>query len=608
MAPMQMQDLYGSTQSYGNPSWLNRGQTYAQPSPMTDAYLGKTQQAPVGIDNGMAHIMSGGAGYTPPPQIPGPPQVPGTAYTGGSPNFNEMTGQYNPGFTPDGSKTPMASQPGIDESRLYNGTWNPNSPPIFNASDITYRPAQAGTPGGAFSGQGASGVGQQWNAQTAAAMAPQAAGWNTPGSMTGRGSNWDINFGQNNPSADAFNLAIKNSSGTAQNYGYTKDPTGKYWVPSQQGTGINMDTNRGDSNRTLLMLAATAATAGGAAYYGAPAAGVAGASAEGAAAGAPAYMGVGSTAGSGAGAGFGAAEGGGVLGGLTTGDMGITGGLGGGLEQAGAGAGTGQAPGYMGPGSSAATGGGDIAAQGGYAQGTESLMGNAGEVSSMTPQQLAQYYQQGRGVVNAVNGGGGNRPTGQSTGNSMTNPDGSINWGNLLSGVGGAAYNYNQQDRYASAMKDMYTQATQRAQPFLDRLNQSYTDPSSYLKGPEYSAIKDIEQNRIDRQASAQGRLSNPTDRDVLMQKFAMQNLSNYRQGLAGTAENMFSTAGRMAPMFQSGATADAARGAGAFGLLGQGGTNGGIPWQQLGQAGSDAWQQYGPQISDWFGGWFGGE
>lgn len=178
------------------------------------------------------------------------------AWMGGSPGFNEAAGG-----------TQIASQPGIDTSRLYNGTWNPNAPPIFNASDITYRPAYTGA-------GNVSGVGGQPSAANNWGSGPQAAGWVTPGSMSGRGSNWDINFGQNNPSSDAFNLAIKDAAGTAQNYGYTKDPTGKYWIPAQNGTGIAMDTNNWADTGGIQ---GTAFLAGG--VYGATALGAGGAAA-----------------------------------------------------------------------------------------------------------------------------------------------------------------------------------------------------------------------------------------------------------------------------------------------------------------------------------------
>lgn len=179
-----------------------------------------------------------------------------------------------------GPPPPAVSQPGIDESRLFNGTWDPNAPPIFKVGDFTYNKAQPTTINGGSGVGGASGIGQMWNSQTAN-QAGVSEGWKSTGELNGRGTNWEVNYGQpGNTNPNNFNLAIKNSESTGLDYTYTKSADGQYWVPSAQGTGINMLTNDGHNNWVLpvLMLAA----AYGSAAYGAAAGAGTGSTAAGA--------------------------------------------------------------------------------------------------------------------------------------------------------------------------------------------------------------------------------------------------------------------------------------------------------------------------------------
>lgn len=277
----------------------------------------------------------------------------------------------------------MQSQPGIDQSRLFNGSnWNPNAPPIFNAADIQYRAAQAGNPN-------VSGVGQQWNAQTAAGMAPQAAGWTTPGSMTGRGTNWQINQGQPNTDPNGFNLAIKDSSGAAQNYGYTLDPTGKYWIPAAQGTRIGMDTNNWADTGGLQ---GTAFLAGG--VYGATALGAAGGAA-------PAAGEVGTTGGAVGGTGLG-----GGSGAVGAAAPAVGGGLGGGVA---AGGGEAVAAG----GAAAAPAAGSMLPEGANAAAGAQAGGNLAPAASQAGgymNSLGQWVPLAGAVIGAI---GANRAAGQ---------------------------------------------------------------------------------------------------------------------------------------------------------------------------------------------------
>lgn len=282
---------------------------------------------------------------------------PSRAYAGGSSTFNEAAGstQYpaapvnalaglKPGGVPlDGGRSSgmvrvagaggvtaggdtgmaappqVASQPGIDPSRLYSGatgSLNPNAPPIFRRSDITFNQANPGQ-----------------ESESGARIGASDAGWSSPFGTTD-------NMYISGTDPNSPNVSIKNGQYAGMSYNYGLDPTGQYYIPQGPGQQRQMGTaNYGSDVWMPLALAATM----GAGVYGAGA----GAAAEGAAGGAgaagagaaPAYSGVGMSAGSGAGAGFGA-EGATVGGAGAAGAGGATGATGGGAAGGGSGLGT----------------------------------------------------------------------------------------------------------------------------------------------------------------------------------------------------------------------------------------------------------------------------
>lgn len=146
------------------------------------------------------------------------------------------------------------------------------------------------------------------------------------------------------------------------------------------------------------------------------------------------------------------------------------------------------------------------------------------------------------GTVGNSNGGnvqgniGGSGP-----GDTVSTGDQNFNWGNLAGGVVGGlagAINTAGDRNYSQDLRNAWENNQNANAPYIQQLQQSYSDPNSYLKGPEFTAINDLYNNQITRQAAAGGRLGNDTDRQVLLQKFAMQSLGNYRSGLENTISN----------------------------------------------------------------------
>jgi len=163
-----------------------------------------------------------------------------------------------------------------------------------------------------------------------------------------------------------------------------------------------------------------------------------------------------------------------------------------------------------------------------------------------------------------------------------TQPQGSGNtdWGSLISnalpGLINGAAGYSQNRTVGNTLQDMYTQQNNLVQPYVNQLSQSYSNPNSYLQSPEYQAISNIYGDNLLRQKNMAGTGSNPTDYGVKMQQFAMQNLSNYRQGLQQTINGMQTNARGYAPYMAGGVGASTNAPNALFGqtLFGQTGVN----------------------------------
>ena len=136
----------------------------------------------------------------------------------------------------------------------------------------------------------------------------------------------------------------------------------------------------------------------------------------------------------------------------------------------------------------------------------------------------------------------------EKTGMPIDGSSGGFNLGDLGSlifgGAGGGrtgamdvygAYRGSQEARdEAFRLQNLYNNALARREPTLQRLEASYTDPNSFYDSNQWKGLSSVYQNSIDRQAASKGRMANPTDREVLMNNYAMKELENYRGGLRG--------------------------------------------------------------------------
>lgn len=183
---------------------------------------------------------------------------------------------------------------------------------------------------------------------------------------------------------------------------------------------------------------------------------------------------------------------------------------------------------------------------------------------------------------------------------SLTGNSGSSGGNSGLLDLLSAAYSANRNRDFADKLMEPYNYYRDQQNPFIDMLKKSYTEPDSFYGSNQYQGLKDVYQNQIDRTAAKQGRLSNPTDREVLLQKHAMSAMEDYRKGLA-------TSVGATSPMqalqmYGTGAGYDSFSNTPFFGAAGYNGGTKSVTdilgsLGKLGSTATDVWDK----ISGWF-------
>ena len=107
----------------------------------------------------------------------------------------------------------------------------------------------------------------------------------------------------------------------------------------------------------------------------------------------------------------------------------------------------------------------------------------------------------------------------------------------LQTGLSGLASYQNNQT--ANRLLDMFSRYNSDADFYGNKLRETYTNPLSYLQGPEYQSIQNVAGDYLQRKDAAGGNLANNFGRQSKLQDLAMSNLDQYRQGLSGTYQGM---------------------------------------------------------------------
>lgn len=113
-----------------------------------------------------------------------------------------------------------------------------------------------------------------------------------------------------------------------------------------------------------------------------------------------------------------------------------------------------------------------------------------------------------------------------------------FNLGNLA-GLIGANYDYQARQRDRDELREMFRPYREGGIDYMNRLNETYDNPNSYLEGPEHQAIQNTVHNQISRADASRGHNANSLGRQAKLQELAMTNLGTYRSGLSQTASNL---------------------------------------------------------------------
>lgn len=100
----------------------------------------------------------------------------------------------------------------------------------------------------------------------------------------------------------------------------------------------------------------------------------------------------------------------------------------------------------------------------------------------------------------------------------------------------GGYYSGQQMKDYSGNMKEIYSNLLNRQDQFRNQLLKSYEDPNQFYGSNQWKGLESVYQNSIDRNAAKGGTLANPTDRERLLQSYAMKEMENYRGGLRQAA------------------------------------------------------------------------
>lgn len=197
---------------------------------------------------------------------------------------------------------------------------------------------------------------------------------------------------------------------------------------------------------------------------------------------------------------------------------------------------------------------------------------------------VQNYLRGGRTVSNLLNGNSGGQG------------GGGMDIGSLLA----AYYGSQARNNTGKDMMTLYNDMKGQAQPLIDQLNSSYTNPNAYFNSPDVKARLELEADRLTRGDAAGGRLSNDIGRDQLLQKYAAQDIGNYRNSLNQSISQLYQP-NILSNLYLSSSLADNTRYAPFAGAIGQ---HGGFSVGDIVQGGQDLWET-GKDIWDTVSGWF---
>lgn len=155
----------------------------------------------------------------------------------------------------------------------------------------------------------------------------------------------------------------------------------------------------------------------------------------------------------------------------------------------------------------------------------------------------------------AAGGSGGSRPPGLPNGGQQqpSGVGGNPDLMKLISGLIGAY----QQNNAADKLLARADAATPNRDFYNNLHKQWYENPGSYLQSPEVQAAMDLTLNKLQRQDATKGNNANSTDRQRLMQQYALTNLGTARNQLGSFVNQQASIFSGNNDLFKTGTMLD---------------------------------------------------
>lgn len=109
-----------------------------------------------------------------------------------------------------------------------------------------------------------------------------------------------------------------------------------------------------------------------------------------------------------------------------------------------------------------------------------------------------------------------------------------------LAGLIGGLYSADGARDYARDMKEQAAIMRAAADPYLKKLQESYDNPNVYFESPEAQAMLGLEANKLSGIDASRGRMSNDIQRTKLLQDYGAARMNDYRTGLRGAIQSIY--------------------------------------------------------------------
>ncbi len=179
-----------------------------------------------------------------------------------------------------------------------------------------------------------------------------------------------------------------------------------------------------------------------------------------------------------------------------------------------------------------------VVGSGGEALGAGGGAAGFGSASSVSLSDVNNAYKGYNVANNLINGPAKMTPTATNggQGTAITNPDGSMNYGNLAGDLVAGGLGTLANGSTASSLTGMYNNAATAAAPAVNTMNNTIQNPQSYFNSNMYQSQAALYAQGVNAQKNAAGTTGNSIDYDQKMTGFAANSYDSYLQQLTSAA------------------------------------------------------------------------